>query len=436
MIEFMTVENGPTDLPIRLTENGLTVPEGNLQAMHASRQRAVVNQVRKAILAEQLGFHYFFLTEHHFQPEGAEFSPNPLLMGAAIATRTRRMRIGQLANILPWHHPLRLAEQAAMVDVLSGGRLEFGVGRGAQPRETEVFGQVYGSTSADEMRSRAYYDECLEIITRAWTEPSFSYQGEFYTIPPKWTPHHHPMTVEYFSQPEVGRRVEDVLQFGEPTGVPSGIRSHATRLKELSVFPQPLQKPHPQLWQPNVRNMSSLRRSARAGINVIFLTIEPDRVREEVEAYHQEAEENGFPDYRQRGAFKYGWDSERKRGVVHAAEVYIIDHGIGSREKFDLAGQHLWGYLGGFAPPSATGGPPVHRPRLCGSVQQLVDEIMRVKEIGLYADFPCCVLFGGPGCTWQEEQEQMHAFADEVMPILTRECGGAPELPAPEIEWP
>jgi alkanesulfonate monooxygenase SsuD/methylene tetrahydromethanopterin reductase-like flavin-dependent oxidoreductase (luciferase family) len=439
MIEFFTIDNGPTDIPLTLTTNGVTVPAGDLHAMHASRQRAVINQVRKAALAEQLGFHYFFLTEHHFQPEGAEFSPNPLLMGAAIAMQTRRIRIGQLANILPWHHPVRLAEQAAMVDVLSGGRLEFGVGRGVQPRETEVFGQVYGSTTADEQRSRLYHDECLEIILKAWTESSFSYRGEFYSIPPRWTAHHHPMTIEYFSQPGVGRTVDDVLQVGEPTNVPAGVRSHATRLKELSVFPQPLQKPYPQLWQPNVMNMSSLKRSARAGINVIFLTIEPSRVRDEVATYHAEAEQHGFPDLLDRGAFAFGWDSARKRGVVHAAEIHIVDHGIGDAHKFELAGQHLWGYLRGFNPTAPVGpnrgGAPDLRPRMCGSSQQLIDGLMGVKESGGYADFPCCVLFGGPGFTWEEEEEQMHAFAQDVMPVLVRECGGTPTLPEPSVQW-
>ena len=431
MIEFFVIDNGPTDLPIRLTQNGLTVPVGDLQAMHASRQRAVANQVRKGILAEQLGFQYCFFTEHHFQPEGAEFSPNPLIIGAALAPATRHMRIGQLANILPWHHPIRLAEQAAMVDIISNGRLEFGIGRGFQPREIEVFGRVYGSDSADELRSRMYYQEALDIILKAWTEPSFAYHGDFFSIPPRWTPHHHPMTIEYFSQPGAGRQLPDVLQLGPPTGQ-GGVRSHATVLKELSVFPQPLQKPHPQLWQPVVGNMASLRRAAQAGINAIFLQIDPARVREEVETYHQEAAAHHFPDYKNRGEFAYGWDSARKRGVVHGMEIHIADHGIGSPEKFELAGQHLWGYLRGFHAPAASAsapaptpaaGPAAVRPRLCGNVEQVIEGILRVKEVGGYNDFPCCVMFGGPGFTWEEEQEQMHAFADEVMPALINACG-------------
>jgi alkanesulfonate monooxygenase SsuD/methylene tetrahydromethanopterin reductase-like flavin-dependent oxidoreductase (luciferase family) len=106
------------------------VNDGDLAATHTSAQRTIVNQVRQGILAEQLGFDYWFQTEHHFQPEGAELSPNPLLSEAAIASRTRRIRLGQAANIVSWWHPIRIAEQAAMLDVISGGRPEFGIERG------------------------------------------------------------------------------------------------------------------------------------------------------------------------------------------------------------------------------------------------------------------------------------------------------------------
>jgi hypothetical protein len=113
MIEFAILDNGPSDLPIKQLPGGGLVPDGDLEAMHRSMQRTVIDQIRKAIFAEQAGFHYYFFTEHHFQPEGNEFSPNPLLLGAAIATRTKHIRLGQMANIVSWWHPIRLAEQAA-----------------------------------------------------------------------------------------------------------------------------------------------------------------------------------------------------------------------------------------------------------------------------------------------------------------------------------
>src|SRR5262249_55278057 len=121
--------------------------------------RIMVDQVRQGVLAEQLGYDFYFMTEHHFQPEGPEFSPNPLMAEMAIAAQTRRIRLGQATNILTQWHPLRVAELGAMLDVISGGRVEFGVGRGYQPREVEVLGFPYGASIQDQERNWAYFQE-------------------------------------------------------------------------------------------------------------------------------------------------------------------------------------------------------------------------------------------------------------------------------------
>ena len=88
----------------------MVVNDGTLADTHQSFQRAVIAQVRQAILADRLGFNFWFMTEHHFQPEGPEFSPNPLLVEAAVAAQTKRIRLGQQANIITWWEPVRLAE--------------------------------------------------------------------------------------------------------------------------------------------------------------------------------------------------------------------------------------------------------------------------------------------------------------------------------------
>src|SRR5689334_15739874 len=124
MIEIGIFQNGASDLQCVTTKNGVTVNDGSLAEVHQSAQRTLINQIRQGVLGDQLGFNYFFMTEHHFQPEGAEYSPNPLLAETAIAARTRQIRLGQAANIITWWHPIRIAEQAAMLDVISNGRLE------------------------------------------------------------------------------------------------------------------------------------------------------------------------------------------------------------------------------------------------------------------------------------------------------------------------
>src|SRR2546423_4622331 len=133
MLEIGLFHNGASSLPVITDKNGVTFNDGTLPEVHRAAQETLINQVRQGILAEKLGFQSFWLTEHHFQPEGAEMSPNPLMVQMAVAAHTRRIRLGQAANIIVWHHPVRLAEQIALLDVISGGRGGCGIGRRYPP---------------------------------------------------------------------------------------------------------------------------------------------------------------------------------------------------------------------------------------------------------------------------------------------------------------
>ncbi len=198
MLEIGVFHNGASSLPVITTKDGVTLNDGSLAQVHQAAQATLVNQVRQGILAEKLGFQSFWLTEHHFQPEGAEMSPNPLMVQTAIAANTRRIRLGQAANIIVWHHPVRLAEQIATLDVISGGRVECGIGRGYQPRENETLGRPYGSTIQDQERNRKAFEEAVAILKKCWTEPSFSHHGENFSIPPSYTKWNHKQTIAYF----------------------------------------------------------------------------------------------------------------------------------------------------------------------------------------------------------------------------------------------
>jgi alkanesulfonate monooxygenase SsuD/methylene tetrahydromethanopterin reductase-like flavin-dependent oxidoreductase (luciferase family) len=125
-------------------------------------------------LGDTLGFDVAWLAELHF---GGAFSllANPLMVVPVIAQRTRRIRIGTAVTLLPLHHPLSCAEQAATADLLSGGRLEFGVGRGSIPSQFHGF-------RVPVSENRARFDETLEIIRLAWTRERFSYHGAFYQV--------------------------------------------------------------------------------------------------------------------------------------------------------------------------------------------------------------------------------------------------------------
>src|SRR5229473_6988660 len=124
--------------------------------------------------AERWGLDVMWLAEIHFAPERTYLS-SPLAIASAIAARTSRMQIGIAVQVLPLCHPLRLAEEAATVDQISRGRLIFGVGRSGLPRTYEDYGVSYGE-------SRDRFAEVLDIIELAWSQPSFSYDGKYYSF--------------------------------------------------------------------------------------------------------------------------------------------------------------------------------------------------------------------------------------------------------------
>jgi alkanesulfonate monooxygenase SsuD/methylene tetrahydromethanopterin reductase-like flavin-dependent oxidoreductase (luciferase family) len=131
--------------------------------------------VEQGLVAERCGFSSFWLAELHFTRDFSVM-PAPQLLAAAIAARTQRLRLGIGVYILPVHHPLRLAEEAAALDVLSGGRLDFGAGRG------HPFTRVYEGFGVPAEESRQRFDESLEIVRRAWTEPRLTFKGRFHSF--------------------------------------------------------------------------------------------------------------------------------------------------------------------------------------------------------------------------------------------------------------
>ena len=134
-----------------------------------------------AQLLDRFGYDTFWMAEHHFQPEGYECLPNLLLFQVHLAHLTKRIKLGCAFNIAPMWHPLRLAEDFATADILTGGRVIFGVGRGYHTREVETF----GNPLLDQAANRELFEEQVEIIMKAFNQRSFSHHGAYYDIPPK-----------------------------------------------------------------------------------------------------------------------------------------------------------------------------------------------------------------------------------------------------------
>jgi alkanesulfonate monooxygenase SsuD/methylene tetrahydromethanopterin reductase-like flavin-dependent oxidoreductase (luciferase family) len=131
-------------------------------------RQAFEELLEQILLTERLGFDEAWFAEHHHSDYGMLASPNLII--AALAQRTRRLRLGNLVNVLPLHDPMRLAEECAMLDILTGGRLNVGLGRGV-PRDDLKHG-------LDRDTAQARFEEGIEILLRAWTEETFTYSGK------------------------------------------------------------------------------------------------------------------------------------------------------------------------------------------------------------------------------------------------------------------
>lgn len=199
--------------------------------------------IEQIIHADTLGFDCAWLAElHFFKP--FSIMPSPLIVAAAAAQRTKRIRLGIAVNLLPLYHPLRSAEDGATVDILSNGRLEFGVGRGAIPLHFAGF-----DVAREESRER--FEESLEVIQKAWTSDSFSHDGKYYHIP------------------------------------------------ETSLAPKPLQKPHPPFRvAANSPDTAIFAGKAHYPILVASVTNPLPRMFEQVGMYRRAWQESTTPAYR------------------------------------------------------------------------------------------------------------------------------------------
>jgi alkanesulfonate monooxygenase SsuD/methylene tetrahydromethanopterin reductase-like flavin-dependent oxidoreductase (luciferase family) len=184
----------------------------------STQEEAFSEAFEQMQLAEDLGLDGIWLAERHFaapknpQDPGGTGIPSvvsvPLIVASAMAARTQRIRIGLAVAVLPLCHPIRMAEEAATVDQISQGRLDFGVGRSGFARSYEGYGIPYGE-------SRERFDESLEVILKAWTNERFSHEGQFYSfdnvcvLPKPYQQPHPPFRVAATTRetfPHVGRR--------------------------------------------------------------------------------------------------------------------------------------------------------------------------------------------------------------------------------------
>ena len=176
--KFTTVYAGHVDLPDR-GQDATPANERHYSNEHLASVFEKTEAVAKKM--DALGYETLWLAEHHFQHEGYECIPNILMLAVHLAHVTKKLKIGCGFNIVPMWHPLRLAEDFAAADILTDGRVVFGVGRGYHTREVETF----GGPMLDQEANREVFEEGVEIVFKAFDNESFSHRGKYFTLPPQ-----------------------------------------------------------------------------------------------------------------------------------------------------------------------------------------------------------------------------------------------------------
>jgi len=248
------------------------------------RYQQMLEELRKlVVLAEQAGFDVFSTTEHHFHSEGYEASVAPLLLYTDLAARTERIKFASLGLVLPAWDPLRVAEEIAVLDHLTKGRFYAGFARGYQDRWVNVLGQQYHATgapmdgSAIDQHNREVYEEVLEIIRKAWTEDSITYNGKYYQIPYPY---------------EEGIQRWPAAEWTRQYGAPGEVDAQGV-VRKISVIPKPYQQPHPPLFQPFSVSENTIRYTARSSIVPWILVSNPPDFQRLCQVYQEVAQASG-----------------------------------------------------------------------------------------------------------------------------------------------
>ena len=347
------------------------------------------NLRQQTVLAEELGFEVMWLGEHHFGPYGIGDLPNPILLGADLAARTSRIRIGQMANIAPWWHPIRLAEDLAILDNLTEGRIEVGFGRGIWPYEGPQF-----HANADprkDVENRELFRETIEVVRKIWSDEYFSHQGENYGFP-----------------------AEDTV-FSHPSYPPDPAWQDGERVTRLRVTPRPYQKPHPPLWM-TVSTDRSVATAAELGLKACYWQPPPLRIRQRMELYAETRSKlEGRP-------FSLGEDQAVMRSTYVASSMeearrdaeagimssFIFNDPFRGRQVFTNPGEELsddvrldWDFL-------------EPRTLLVGSPDHVAEKIQELREV---CSLECLLVeFAHGGIPQRKILRNLENFATRVMP--------------------
>ncbi|HXP72764.1 MAG TPA: LLM class flavin-dependent oxidoreductase [Stellaceae bacterium] len=270
------------------------------------RFQVLIHRLREQVqLAERLGYGGFCMTEQHMQIEGIETTTNPLFWDYFVAQHTKAMRVGQLGMNLTVVNPIQLAENIALLDHFTGGRVFCGFTRGNTPRWTATFGQHLDvmSTESDksdaDRRNRAIFYENWRIVKALWTQETVHIDGEFWKVPKEIT-----------------------WRFNPTDDWAPGTISEDKTLKEIGIVPRPLQEPYPPVYAPFSYSMETVRFWAREGGKMVsFVSEEKEKfIPIMLDGYLKEAESARRPT-RHRDALAIGGHLVMGRSAAETRDI-------------------------------------------------------------------------------------------------------------------
>jgi alkanesulfonate monooxygenase SsuD/methylene tetrahydromethanopterin reductase-like flavin-dependent oxidoreductase (luciferase family) len=341
------------------------------QAVGRSHHEAMRDELALIRHADALGFHRCWIREHHFTDYG--FLPNTMILAAHAAALTEQIRLGTAVITLPLHHPVRVAEDVALVDVLSNGRVDVGVGRGYQSVEFDTFGIALAE-------SRRRTDEALDVMRALWEQPLANHRGEFWN------------------------------------------------LDQVRLQPRPVQQPHPPLYYASI-NTDSITHYAAKGIPfIVDSTLRTSRVAELADLWHGVAAAHDQPNHNSADlvAIRYVWvdesDDAARDYVARSPQVTSTDT---ARELRPLQpdgtiapGYEYWekGWHGRdvayYAHDSDWGDRWI-----AGTPSRVIDQIQALEQMGI-RDMCCVFGLDTVAPSTAELERRMSLFAREVLPAF------------------
>ena len=283
------------------------------------------------LLAERIGMHSVWLTEHHF--DGAAAHADPLVLGAAVAARTERLKIGFAVVELAFHHPVRLAVQTALLDNLSHGRLIVGTGRGSAYNHYEYIG--FGITMEDGL---ARLDEAEDLMVAAWTGEDLKHRGEHWSV-----------------------------EFPQ-------------------LRPRPYQQPHPPLVRACISEESTLR-MAEIGRPVMIGIQTLPALQSRLERYQATMLDSGFTEAQVESAFDQCWASRDLFVAETYDEAYEVASAGFQRERHHFRHARELYNPGGLPPPDPNrpvpAGESFEHSFIVGTPSQVADQIAEMRDIGV-----------------------------------------------------